>query len=102
MESSLIDKILPIYHKAPKKRHDLLCIDLSNTDDLAEIGIETIEACVNKIESLVSDSVQIATDELYGGITRQEALDKIKALSPQVSESGLEIIFERASYYARR
>ncbi|KZM39599.1 hypothetical protein OA92_20150 [Marinomonas sp. SBI22] len=102
MNSSLIDRLLPIYHSAPKKRHDLLCSDLSNNSSLSNVSAETIDVCVQEIEALISNSVSYAKDELYGQITRQEAIQRIKALSPEISNESLEIILERANYYARR
>jgi len=102
MNSSLIDKILPIFHGASKKRHDLLCLDLSNRPELSDISVEVIDVCVQEIENLVSKSVSHAQDELYGQITKQEAMQRIKALSPAISDKSLEIIHERANYYARR
>lgn len=102
MSSSLIDRILPIYHRAPKKRHDLLCSDIARNPELSDLSVEIIDVCVLEIERLISGSVSLAKDELYGQITRPEAIQKIKALSPKVSNESLEILLERANYYARR
>ena len=102
MSSSLINRILPIYHSVPKKRHDLLCVDLSSRTELNDISAEAIDSCVQEIETLISMSVNHAKDEFYGQITTQEAMQRIKALSPPLCNQSLEIIYERANYYARR
>jgi len=41
--------ILPIYHKAPKKHHDLLCQDLSTHPELIEIDISDIDSYIREI-----------------------------------------------------
>ncbi|MCP3684749.1 MAG: hypothetical protein GY861_18935 [bacterium] len=102
MESSLIDKVLPVYHKAEKKRQDLLCNDLSGTVELSENSAESISICVREIESLISNSITIAQDQLYGVINEQEAIERIRAISPTQDPHSLKIILERANHYARR
>jgi hypothetical protein len=102
MDILLIEKILPIYHKAPKKRHDLLCEDLVNTAELKGISVESISLCVKEIETVVSSSVGIARDEMYGAISKIEAIAKIRNIFPTTNQECLNILFGRAHYYACR
>ena len=102
MDISLIEVILPIYHKSPKKRHDLLCDDLANIAELKGISVETISLCVKEIETVISNSVGIARDEMHGAIDKVEAIEKIRKIYPTQNLESLDIFFERAHYYACR
>jgi hypothetical protein len=102
MDILLIEKILPIYHKAPKKRHDLLCDDLANIAVLKGIDVAIISLCVKEIETVISKSVGIARDEMYGAIDKMEAIEKIREIYPTKNQKSLDIFFERAHHYACR
>jgi hypothetical protein len=102
MDILLIEKILPIYHKAPKKRHDLLCDDLASISELKGISVETISLCVKEIETVISNSVGIARDEMYGAIDKIETIEKIRKIFPTKNQDSLDILFDRAHYYACR
>lgn len=102
MEASIIDIVIPLYHQAPKKRHDLLCKDLMEKSELAAILPKEIDAAVAYIEALVSKSVPIARDLVYQAIYHQQALDEIRDISITHNENSLNIILERAKHYASR
>jgi hypothetical protein len=97
-----VEQILPYYHKEPKSRHDILCEALSSKTELCSYSKDDISKVISYIEGLISDCVEIARDELYGAISKDEARNCIRIKSISDKNDVIDIIFERASYYARK
>ena len=102
MKVSIIEKILPVYHRAQKCRHDILCKELARNEELQCFWEDEISEAVKYIEDLVGQSVPLARYVLYGALSEVEAKQRIAELSLSVSDSFISIIFENARYYARR
>lgn len=102
MEISVIEQILPVYHRTQKCRHDLLCKELARTEELRCFWEDEISEAINYIEDLIGKSVPLARDVLYGALSEVEAKQKVADLSLSKSDNFVSIIFENASYYARR
>lgn len=101
-EEALLKAVLPVYHQTQKCRHDILCKELLQDESLKSYWEDEVSRAVTYIEELISDSVRIAIDEMYGGITKDEALSLISKKSLCKEEWFIAIIFENANYYGRR
>ena len=97
-----VENILPVYHKEKKSRHDVLCGALSKKGELKSYTVNQISDVVLYIEELVADCVEIAQDELYGAVSKNEVKDYIRKKSISDKDEVIDIIFEIANYYARR
>lgn len=97
-----VEKVLPLYHKEEKLRHDILCLALSEKDELKAYAVKQISEIVLYIEDLVADSVGVAQDELYGILSKEAVKDSIRQRSISDRDEVIDILYERASYYARR
>lgn len=96
----MINSIIEIYHTAQKKRHDLLVEDLAV--QFPDFYIEDISECIQEIEKIVQQYVNDASDSLYGLLPESAVKKKISEDHSELNGQTIEIIFERAKYYASR